>query len=234
VSDQGIAGENRIAETEAALTELEIARTIKALVSKGDKAKEKAEQFYIAAGQHLKTLKKNYSKSWAEWELLLREKCKLGTSRASELMQIADGRKTVEQIRANTAKRVMKHSESSPLANGESSKATTVVPIVPNDDDDSEADYGPQTTGINPPEARRRGLIARTEEALRLANFDDLDGLEIDIKTHLAVMATTAAWSQLLDRSGARTVDSPAIAPTPAADIDLEIPAFLKRTAVAS
>jgi hypothetical protein len=93
-------------------------------------------------------------------------------------LQIADGRKTVEQIRADTAKRVMKHSESSPLADGENSKATTMVAVVPNDDDDSEPDYGPQTIGINPPEARRRGLIARAEEALRLANFDDLDGLE--------------------------------------------------------
>jgi hypothetical protein len=34
-------------------------------------------------------------------------------------MQIADGRKTVEESKAETAKRVMKHSQSSPLANGE-------------------------------------------------------------------------------------------------------------------
>jgi hypothetical protein len=92
---------------------------IKAHVAKGDKAKEKSEQHYIAAGQHLKTLKKEHSGNWAEWELLLKIKVKLSTSRASELMQIADGRKTEEQVRADTAKRVMKHSRSSSLANEE-------------------------------------------------------------------------------------------------------------------
>jgi hypothetical protein len=179
------------------MTQEELAKTIKALIKKGDYAKEKSDQFYIAAGQHLKTLKKNYTKNWPEWESLLKEKCKLSTGRASELMQIADGRKTVEQVRASTAKRVMKHSKSSSLANEEAGRQAIAIVAVADDADDSGPDYGPQTTGINPPEARLRGLLSRAAEALRLANFDDLDGLEVDVKTHLAVMATTAAWSQL-------------------------------------
>ena len=37
-------------------------KTIKALVAKGDHAKAKADQFYIAAGEHLKTLKASHDK----------------------------------------------------------------------------------------------------------------------------------------------------------------------------
>src|SRR5262249_22910223 len=82
---------------------LELVTTIKVLIEKGDKAKAKAEQFYISAGQHLKTLKAKHDAAggtWAEWEERLRQ-VGIGKSRASELMQIADGRKTVEQVRAD-------------------------------------------------------------------------------------------------------------------------------------
>jgi hypothetical protein len=85
-----------------------LALTIKTLLEKGDKAAEKAEQFYIAAGQHLKTLKSQHDDAggtWAQWESLLRDKIGIGKSRASELMQIADGRKTVESVRATDAEK---------------------------------------------------------------------------------------------------------------------------------
>jgi hypothetical protein len=83
-------------------------RTIKAHIAKVDKAKDKAKQHYIAAGQHLKTLKASHGGSWAEWEELLKTKIGIGKSRASELMRIADGTKTVEQVRADTAERTAK------------------------------------------------------------------------------------------------------------------------------
>lgn len=104
------------------LAENELIKTIKALIAKGDAAAKKSADFYIAAGQHLKTLKTLHDGqggTWKEWEVLVKEKCGIGKSRASELMRIADGTKTVEDTRAETAKRVMKHSKSSPLANGE-------------------------------------------------------------------------------------------------------------------
>src|SRR5262245_56768871 len=96
-------------------------RTIKAHIAKGDKAKDKAKQHYIAAGQHLKTLKASHGGSWAEWEELLKTKIGIGKSRASELMRIADGTKTVEQVRADTADRTAKTRalQSSPLRSGE-------------------------------------------------------------------------------------------------------------------
>ena len=72
----------------------QLVRTIKAHIERGDKVKDKAEQHYIAAGQHLKELKGRHSGSWAEWEELLKTRIGIGKSRASELMQIADGTKT--------------------------------------------------------------------------------------------------------------------------------------------
>jgi hypothetical protein len=102
------------------LTEAQLVRAIKAHIERGDKAKDKADQHYIAAGQHLKTLKDQHAGSWAEWEALLKDRIGIGKSRASELMQIADGRRTVEETKADTAKRVARHRESSPLRNGES------------------------------------------------------------------------------------------------------------------
>ena len=73
---------------------------IKAHIAKGDKLASKANDHYISAGQYLATLKKEHAGSWAEWEELLKTKIRISTGRASELMQIADGRKTVEGVRA--------------------------------------------------------------------------------------------------------------------------------------
>jgi hypothetical protein len=96
-----------------------LVKTIKAHIAKGDKAAEKANDHYIAAGQHLKTLKAEHDGNWAAWEELLKTKIGIGKSRASELMQIADGRKTVKGIAAATTERSKKHRALSPLRNGE-------------------------------------------------------------------------------------------------------------------
>jgi hypothetical protein len=75
-------------------------RTIKELIAKGDRAKQRSEDLYIAAGQHLKNLKENYTHGWAEWEDALKARIGISTGRASELMAIADGRKSLQQLRA--------------------------------------------------------------------------------------------------------------------------------------
>jgi hypothetical protein len=94
-----------------------LAKEIRVLVEKGDHAKEKSRQFYLAAGLHLKTLK-DCSASAAAWEKLVRNKCGLGRSRAYELLAIAGGRTTVEQVRANTNKRKTEH-RARPFRNGQ-------------------------------------------------------------------------------------------------------------------
>jgi hypothetical protein len=82
------------------VNESQLARAIKAHIAKGDYAKDKAEQHYISAGQYLKALKAQHGGNWEEWTTLLRAKCDLSTGRASELMQIADGRTSREELRA--------------------------------------------------------------------------------------------------------------------------------------
>jgi len=90
----------------AAAPESLLVRYIKAHVRKGDQAKNKSDQHYIAAGRYLITLKVSYAPSWEAWEDLLRIKVGLSTGRASELMQIADGRKSVQEIRDGKAQSV--------------------------------------------------------------------------------------------------------------------------------
>jgi hypothetical protein len=81
---------------------LTLARRVKALVEKGDRAAEKAEQFYKSAGLHIKEIKQKYSE---HWEIIVRDRCGLGRSRAYELMAIADGRTTLERVRAGATER---------------------------------------------------------------------------------------------------------------------------------
>jgi hypothetical protein len=88
----------------------QLIRVIKAHVIKGDKAKEKSEQHYVSAGWYLKQLKETTS-SWSEWEDRLK-KVGISTGRASELMQIAAGRKTVEGLAAASTERSKEHRSS--------------------------------------------------------------------------------------------------------------------------
>jgi hypothetical protein len=83
---------------------LTLTRRIKALIEKGDRAAEKAEQFYKSAGIHIKEIKEQSE----DWETIVRDKCGLGRSRAYELMAIADGKTTLEKLRerSNTSSRV--------------------------------------------------------------------------------------------------------------------------------
>jgi hypothetical protein len=81
-------------------------RHIRAHVAKGDQAKNKSDQHYIAAGRYLTTLKVSYAPTWQHWEALLRVQVGLSTGRASELMQLADGRKSVQEVRDATTQRV--------------------------------------------------------------------------------------------------------------------------------
>jgi hypothetical protein len=107
-----------------ALSVTDLVTRIKTHIEKGDQAAKKSEQHYVSAGQYLAQFKGKHKGSWQEWEKLLKTKVGIGKSRASELMQIADGRKSVQEVRADTAKRVRekaKGARSSPLANGENS-----------------------------------------------------------------------------------------------------------------
>src|SRR5262249_42373504 len=90
------------APTPAVLT---LVRRIKALIEKADRAADKAEQLYKAAGIHIKEIKEQCE----DWETIVREQCGLGRSRAYELMAIADGKMTLEKVRAETNERKKVH-----------------------------------------------------------------------------------------------------------------------------
>jgi hypothetical protein len=59
---------------------------------------------YLAAGQHLRALRKNRAK--AEWANIVQRECPVSVSRAYELIAIADGRKSVADVRSANAARV--------------------------------------------------------------------------------------------------------------------------------
>ena len=75
---------------------------IKEDLAQGEKAERKADKHFRSAGRRLKELKASIT-SWAEWETLLKTKIGISTGRASELMQIGEGRKTVGELRASNA-----------------------------------------------------------------------------------------------------------------------------------
>jgi len=82
-----------------------LARRVKALIEKADKAADKAEQFYKSAGLTIKEIKEKYP----NWEAIVRDECGIGRSRAYELISIADGRSTLAMIRASTNERQKIH-----------------------------------------------------------------------------------------------------------------------------
>jgi hypothetical protein len=97
------------------MNETQRVKAIKALVEKGDKAKDKSDQYYTAAGIHLKALKETGIRT-AAWEKLVRDKCGIGRSRAYELIAIADGRKTVAKLRLTKAESMRKHAAANKAA----------------------------------------------------------------------------------------------------------------------
>jgi hypothetical protein len=142
--------------------------TIKAHIASGDKATGKAEQHYIAVGQYLATLKKEHTRDWAEWEELLKTKVDISTGRASELMQIADRRKTIEEVRADTNRRKIEHRKASSFRNEEDEPETN--------------------------ETKIKALLSGAERARRCASFDGVPNQEV-IE---AVRRTAEAWRELL------------------------------------
>jgi hypothetical protein len=112
------------------MTQDELAKTIKTLVEKGDQAKEKSVQFYIAASLHLITLKAEHKGTWAEWATLVRKKCGIGKSRASELMRIAGGHTTAAEVRSDKAQSMRNVRAASPQRGGEKKTGRDLTDIV--------------------------------------------------------------------------------------------------------
>src|SRR4051794_17060014 len=75
--------------------------TIKAHIAAGDKATDKAEEHYKAAGLHLSEAKERVSRTKGlTWPAFLGKHCEIGRRRADELIAIADGRTSLTEVRA--------------------------------------------------------------------------------------------------------------------------------------
>lgn len=212
--------------------EARLTREIKVLIEKGDKASEKAEQFYIAAGQHLKTLK-DRSASAAAWERIVKQKCDLGKSRAYELLKIADGRTTVADVRlggkARQAKSIAKLKSKVSVSDGET-RALTV--ITGGKEPGANAD-DPETSAAMDSVDSERLLEAVRAKAEQLAGRLDADlsrALRALISfpdPRVVVHALRQALEQRLD-GDTLVAGVEERTPTPADD-GLDIPPLLRR-----
>jgi hypothetical protein len=115
----------------------QLIKTVKAIHAKAMQAADRAEQLWITLGIELKEAKaRNKEEGQLSWPEFAKKHFDFGQSRADELIRIADGRTSVETVRASGAARVQKHAKAKPaLANAGSSKA-----MVPVDHDDSDDD----------------------------------------------------------------------------------------------
>jgi hypothetical protein len=197
------------------MNEAQLIKTIRVHIAAGDKAAQKSNDHYVAAGLHLKTPKENHGGSWAEWEALLRDKIGIGKSRASELMQIADGRKTVEQVRADTAKRTSDTKTRLKLSATRGESKVKPKPTTANADDpdasaeERKAEYAAQedadehgaalgATAASPP----RPLIAASESSWRVELTTDdgkrwVNGARLKTKEEAALYAIRQAEDKL-------------------------------------
>jgi len=96
--------------TAANANQAQLISAIKAHITAGDKAAQKANDQYISAGQYLKELKSGLSQ--AEFLEIVRDKIGIGKSRAYDLLAIGDGTKTVKQVRDQINVRKIKHRQS--------------------------------------------------------------------------------------------------------------------------
>ena len=188
-------------EAAVAVSVAEHCHAINALVDKLEHAERKVDEYQRAIGQHIAAVKEARPD---DWQKVIEVECKLKRSRAYELLAIADGRKTVEQVRAEAAKRVRKHDErkreTRPLANGRDA-VTALVKVEPANASPfqgEEWDSGPPGAAVeHPADARRRGFMWRASEAVRFARFDDLAGLKVDEEMRGAVKDAADAWAEL-------------------------------------
>jgi hypothetical protein len=113
------ATDERISAKATGLVPLDtLAATIKASIIAGDKALDKAEQHYKAAGIHLAEAKKRLpiEQPGKRFTAYIVGECRMATSRAYELIAIAEGRTTLEEIRAKGRERASKFSQKNKVA----------------------------------------------------------------------------------------------------------------------
>jgi hypothetical protein len=163
-------------------TQAVLIRTIKAHIAAGDKTAQKSSDHYISAGRHLATLKEEHAGNWAEWTTLIKAKVGISTGRASELMQIAGGRKTVYQVRVGKAQSMKRLGAkvSSPRGEETSSAETAGAPesaatAGATDDADGKARKQPAKKKAATAKPKRSTSQYQRELEAKQAHIDDLE-----------------------------------------------------------
>jgi len=218
-------------------------RRINALADKLANAERKVEEYQRSIGQHIASIKAVRPN---DWEKIVKVNCKLGRSRAYELLAIADGTKTVKQTRAEKAGSVRRLRARRPLRSGQTT--TAPVEVEQANDDDAPTDaaalakeivavvprkWDGRVPGCSPQpkpageveRVRRQGLLNRAAEAVFLARYDDLDSLPIDEEMRKAVDEVVNAWTELRARVAEREAGPASTANAPAVTKQPEPPA---------
>jgi hypothetical protein len=135
--------EETVSKTDDLAPIRQLSRTITVLIEKGNKAAGKAEQFYKAAGLHLKTLKERMPNG-ETWEQFVKDKCGVSYQRAYELICLADGKITLAEMRERGRERVSQHRKNEALLRNRNLPYRPDVatreeePTESGDDDDAE------------------------------------------------------------------------------------------------
>jgi hypothetical protein len=163
-------------------------RTVKVHIEKGNRAAEKSEQHFIATGLFLKEAKERKPAD-ITWPDFVRQHFDLGRSRADELIQIADGRTTVELVRS----RVERNNHRNRMARsadliGESSN---LIPTHQTDDEDQAVESDSAQV------IWERGILARATEAVAGAAFEDWSHIEVGDLVVSEVRKAVNAWADL-------------------------------------
>jgi hypothetical protein len=164
-----------------------LCQTIKALVQKGDRAHEKAKQFYIAAGKYLVELKER-KPAGITWETFLNDNgMKIGRRRADELIQIADGRTTVDTIKERNNQAKSKHRLAFRNAKG-NSRSLTVTESEEDEVEDIERDIDPENYAT--------AFLLRADQARAFAAYSG----PINHEIVEAARAAAASWNELVQK----------------------------------
>jgi hypothetical protein len=144
------------------LSTTQLARAVRVLIDKADHAADKAEQFYKAAGAHLRTLKEGRAsvngKGFGTWEEFVKERCGIASRRADELIMIADGRTTLEKVRASKAesmRRLRARQQSEPRGSGRSLTVVEEPDELASDDEDETTEAAEEKEPLTQHQLRR-------------------------------------------------------------------------------
>jgi hypothetical protein len=108
--------EGRLKDRQARRAWHTLTRKINTFLKRAEEADARAEGFRVIAGQYIREAKALWPDHWLQ---IVEEDCGLGRTRAYEILAIADGRTTIQEVRAKIATRVKRHAtKSRPLANG--------------------------------------------------------------------------------------------------------------------